>query len=89
MHKHIDKNEHDIERINVEIKNLASNYVQDANKLYGQMAMMENFFKLADLASVLDKTMDKLLQIKKMMEKRDSAVAWDLTTGFYEKIYND
>jgi hypothetical protein len=59
VHKHIDKNEHDIERLNLELIKLASEYGDEKNKLGSQLAMMENYFQLNDACNTLDKLLDK------------------------------
>ena len=69
VHKHIDTNEHDIERNNREINRLEGEYMNGQNRFEGQMTMLENYFKLDDLLNSIGNLMDKLLQIKSDGEK--------------------
>jgi hypothetical protein len=83
-HKHIDKNEHEIEKISKEVYNLVNNYLSDKNIVNGQLAMLENYFKLTDVANSLDVLLSKLIWIKNEGEKGFcSSIA--LNSGFLQR----
>jgi len=69
VHKHIDTNEHEIENNNKEIIRLAKEMDDDLGRVDGQLAMLENYYKLMDIMDTIDKILSNLIRVKLDGEK--------------------